>query len=226
MPPRVPRPGDVRCKGIYGSKYKKDPSKIGCQCEVMLDAGKEYCAAHDIPEGRRCRGKGRPHYALRGQVLCGLHGGKAPRNLAAAARRLDKEKLVKQVARFLEKHGFESVTNPLEELQQVAGETVAIKDYLRGFVQKIEEIRYQGGAGEQIRGELQAYQAALRDTVNVLSIMARLDIDGRLVRVEEAKALLLIKAVNGALADAGVSGELAQRIRDAIADRLEAIDQA
>jgi hypothetical protein len=222
----VPRPGDIRCQGIYGEKYRIEELR-GTQCIQTVDPEDAFCAMHkEIPEERRCHGKGKPHYAMRNQTVCGIHGGKSPQNLRAAERRRSQEKLVKQVTRFLEKNGFDAVTNPLEELQQVAGETVAIKDYLRGFVQKIEDIRYQGGSGEQIRGELQAYQAALRDTVNVLSIMARLDIDSRLVRVEEAKAALLIAAVNGALVDAGVAGELAQRIRDAIANRLEAIERA
>lgn len=226
MPARIRRPDDHPCAGIYGDKYRIE-EKRGHPCERWIAVDKEFCGAHqEIPEDRRCHGKGKPHLAMKNQHVCGIHGGKAPHNLRAAERRRVKEKLVQQVARFLEKNGFERVTNPLEELQEVAGETVAIKDYLRGFVQRIEEIRYQGGSGEQIRGELQAYQAALRDTVNVLAVMARLDIDGRLVRVEEAKAVLLIEAVNGALGDAGVSGELAQRIRDAIADRLEAIEQA
>ena len=123
------------------------------------------------------------------------------------------------------KLGFEPVENPFVALQWVAGETMAIKDVLRGEVERLESLRYQGAAGEQIRGELAAYQAALRDTVNVLSIMAKLEVDVHLARIEEAKAQILIEAVVGAMEDVGITGGLALRLREAVADRLDAANE-
>jgi hypothetical protein len=101
--------------------------------------------------------------------------------------------------------GFTAVEDPLRALQLLAGELVAVKDWLRGEVERLRAIRYTDDKGaEQLRGELTAYQAALRDTMTALATIARLNIDERLARINERQAEAVLRAIDAALDAAGV----------------------
>lgn len=155
------------------------------------------CERHKT-NGEPCRS-----WAIKGANVCRVHGGAAGQvKRKAAARRAE------QAARAaIGKLTITPVENPLTALSEVAGEIVAMKDVLRGQTERLEQIRYSGMGSEQIRGELQAYQAALRDTVHALSTIAKLNIDERLVRIEEQQAALVIKAIEAALVHAEVAAE-------------------
>ena len=154
-----------------------------------------------------------------GTGRCKLHGGSTPNQAKAAARQAAAEN-ARQAARRL---GFEPVNDPLTELQSLAGELVAVKDWLRGEVERLEQIRYQGRSGEQIRGELIAYQTALRDTVAVLAVIGRLRIDERLAAIEEAKAAIVVGAINAAIDYLGATGEQADEARRVASRHLKAV---
>jgi peptidyl-tRNA hydrolase len=167
---------------------------------------------------RKTAGWGTGHV---GTGCCRLHGGNT-RNQVVGAQRAQ---LVQQAGDAVRRLGFEPVENPFVALQWIAGEVTAVKDYLRGEVERLDSLRYQGASGEQVRGELSAYQASLRDTVNVLGLMARLDIDAHLTRIESGKAQILVDAVVGGMAEVGITGELALRLRGAVADRLQPVTE-
>ncbi|MFJ9903935.1 hypothetical protein ACIRVK_13690 [Streptomyces sp. NPDC101152] len=151
-----------------------------------------------------------------GEGRCRLHGGATRTQSSGAVRALARREAADAVRRL----GFEPVENPYRELQRLAGELVAVKDWLRGGVERLEAVRYQGGSGEQIRGELSAYQAALRDTASVLATMARLRIDERLVELSEAQARLVVAAFTAGLRAAGISGDQAILARREVARQL------
>lgn len=172
----------------------------------------EQCKATAKSTGQRCT---RP--VARGALVCRFHGGKARQVAAKAAERVSLEG-ARAVVRTL---AWQPVDNPLTALSEVAGEIVALKDHLRDEVERLERIRFEDARGaEQIRGELQAYQAALRDTVNVLGVIGKLNIDERLVRVTEAQAEMVMAAVDAALDFAGVSRETRPGAKKAAAGRL------
>lgn len=127
-------------------------------------------------QGERCR-----NFALRGARVCRFHGGRAPNVKAAAARR----EAERQAVVALSKHKSTPVDNPLAAFRDLAGEVIAVKDWLRQHVERLEQIRYQGGSGEQIRGELQAYTTALDACRRVLADYGRLNIDERLTAIDE-----------------------------------------
>lgn len=224
MAERIRRPGDVLCGGTYGEKYRQRPELRGQPCERWTDPAVGFCPMHKpIPEARRCKGKGRTHLAMKGQVLCGIHGGKNPRNLAAASRRMAEAKLEKQVTRLLAAHGVSTpVENPLKELQELAGQAKAYKDTLANIVGDLTEIRYEDAKGaEQLRSEVSLLERAIDRLGKFLVQMAQLDIDARLVRIAEIEAAIVIAAINAALADAGVTGAAATRAREIAATYLE-----
>jgi hypothetical protein len=147
---------------------------------------------------------------------CKLHGGCLPNVVKSfGTRRIDAE--ARDAVRGIV---IEDVTDPLKALARHAGEIVAVRDFLRGEVERLESIRYQAGAGEQLRAELAAYQAALRDTTAVLGMYARLNIDERLARITHRQAEIVVEALNAGLEAAGVTGEERGRARLAVAAAL------
>ena len=74
----------------------------------------------------------------------------------------------------------------LEALAQLAGEVVALKDFLSRMVASLEALSYDGGAkvGEQAKVEMLLYERALDRAERVLATIARLNVDERLVRLE------------------------------------------
>jgi hypothetical protein len=129
-----------------------------------------------------------------------MHGGKTPRSQAKAARTAVEREAREALAGF----SVAPVTNPLQALAEHAAIVIELRDYLRDQVDRLESLRYQAGAGEQIRAELSAYQAALRDTTNVLAAFARLNIDQRLAAITEAQISMVLEAIEAALNAAAV----------------------
>jgi hypothetical protein len=135
-----------------------------------------------------------------GSGRCKLHGGCAPSSNVAGAQAQAREAVIRL--------GFEPVADPIAQLASVAGELVAVKDALRGHVERLTEIRTLSAEGtEQVRAELSAYQQALRDTVSVLKVMAALNIGERMAKVSEAQLDLMKAALRYALEDAGLGLE-------------------
>lgn len=174
----------------------------------------EKCTATAKSTGQRCT---RP--VVKGARVCRYHGGKARQVAAKAAERVATDR-ARTVVRKLT---WKRVDDPLSALAELAGEITAVKDHLRGEVERLEELRYTGVAAEQIRGELQAYQAALRDTVSVLATIAKLDIDARLAAITEAQASVVMAAIDAALDAAEVARERRPEAKRAAAGRLRAV---
>lgn len=164
----------------------REGRKAGPKCHVCY------------PDGTQCN---RP--ARVGQLVCGLHGGMSPQALRAAEERLAEEKARHILARL----DVQPVGNALEELALVAGQCVAWKDACAEMVNKLreDEIRYSGREGgaltEQVRAELLLWERSLDRCITVLSAIARLGLDERLVVIEEGKAKLVAQAFAEALTE-------------------------
>ena len=184
--------------------------------ELANGAGHESprCGARKHQGTGTCRkpaGWGTDHVGI---GCCRLHGG-STRSQVAAARREQVQAQARDAVRGIV---IRDVTDPLKALARHAGEIVAVRDFLRGQVERLESLRYQAGAGEQLRAELAAYQAALRDTTQVLGVYARLNIDERLARITQRQSDIVIAALNAGLDAAGIrDGDDRQRARAAIA---------
>jgi hypothetical protein len=232
-------PDDQRCQGIYGEKYRQRPELRGQRCEQPKRPGTDYCLKHNIPDERRCTANYSKNntdpekaghrcvcWAMKGQNVCGIHGGKAPKSLAAAERRLAEADLEVKVTKTLAKLDVGPVENPLTALSQLAGQVVAWQEALADRVNALTDIRYLGGAGEQLRAEVALYERAMDRCNTVLGTIARLNIDERLMKIEEKKAAVFMEAIQAGLVAAGLTPEQTTRAKQVIAQKLRAVRAA
>lgn len=178
--------------------------------------GRRRCTAHRT-DGEPCKNS-----PLKGQVVCRYHGGAARQAKAAAVRR----QVEVEARQVLAELGVAPVEDPLAQLLKLAGEVLAWQRATAALVNGLEDgIRYRGANGaEQLRAEIALYERAMDRAVNVLSAIARLGIDERLVQVTEKQADAVVGALNAALAAAGVSGEQAEQARRAAARHLRSVE--
>lgn len=155
-----------------------------------------------------------------GYGSCKLHSGSTPSGKAVAAR----QRVKAEAEAALRGMNIEPINDPLTELAHHAGEVRAMRDVLRDEVNRLEELRYKGATGEQIRAELGAYQTALRDTTAVLVQYARLNIDERLTQIEEKKAERVVAAINAVIDFLGVTGQQAAQAREIAVRHLRAVN--
>jgi hypothetical protein len=191
---------------------------------MTMTTNPRQCTATANGTQERCR-----KFAMRGQNVCRTPGGAAPQNRRAAARRQAEQ----AATEFLTRDGStpSPVYDSLDALSLLAGEILARKDYLRAQVQQLDgELTYAhasgagiGAAAEDVRAVVAAYERALDRATKVLSILARLDLDERLMRIRGAQADTLFSAIESALIASGYSGQALADIKEAIADNLEAI---
>lgn len=178
------------------------------------------CKAHREKDGEPCT-----LWAMQGQLVCWRHGGRTPQALEGARRRKAETTAAKVLARL----DVQPVGNALVELARIAGQCVAWKDACADMVNKLraDEIRYSGREGgaltEQVRAELLLWERALDRCVVALSAMARLNLDERLVVIEERKAEKIAAALSEALNDAECDGDQAELVRIGFARRLRAV---
>jgi hypothetical protein len=232
-------PEDRRCteNTRSGEQCKKWSIGDSGKCIQHGDARSRRCTghitgvAHPDLAGERCRRIARP-----GQDVCDKHGGSTRHAKLAAARRMLEAELMTLAEAMI----GAPVDNPLTELAALAGRARAWMELLQARVEKLLEtseseerdgggdakkqgIRYQAGAGEQVRAEIQLYERAMDRLGKFLADYGRLNIDERLSQIEESKAELILKAIDAALAQAGVVGSKAAEAKQVAARHLRAV---
>jgi hypothetical protein len=160
---------------------------------------------------------------MKGQAVCLRHGGGNARSRKAGAKRIAEAELTKQANRLLVQLGADPVDNPLTALSELAGEVLAFKNALGAKVNDLAEIRYQGGAGEQLRSEVALYERAIDRAGSLLANIARLNIDERLAAITEKQAETVMQAIDAALISAGVKGQDAVEAKQVAARKLRAV---
>lgn len=139
---------------------------------------------------------------IKGAVVCGSHGGRAPQVRAAAARRVAEAKAAAAVERWSATGDMPEVTDPYGELMKLAGMAAAWRDYAAAQVERIqEEMRYSTHAGEQLRAEVAVFERAMDRSAKVLESIARLDIADKQVRLQAAQVALVVTLVQRVLDD-------------------------
>jgi hypothetical protein len=160
------------------------------------------CTAMAASTRERCQ-----RAATAGTNVCTTHGALAPQVKAAAARRLAEARAREAISRM--DIDIRPGQDPLTAMESALAETLALKDRLRAVVATLEDdqLRYAGRAGEQLRGEISAYMALLKDVSRQAESMIKLDISERRVRIEEAQALLLVGVIKNVLSDLDLTPE-------------------
>lgn len=177
----------------------------GPKCGARLRQREGTC---DLPAGW-----GTDH---KGHGRCRKHLGNTP-NVAKAA---ETQRLEAEARAVLGQLEIEPCDDWLGALQAVVGEILAWKDLWARKVAELTQVRYRTDSGEQLRAEIGLYERALDRTERVLTAVARLDLDARLLRLQEAQARMVNEIIRGVLADLNLSAELREAARPAIARRL------
>ena len=142
---------------------------------------------------RRPAGWGTDHVGI---GTCKLHGGTTKSHRAQAAAIIVDTGAREAVRR----QGVTPVHDPIAQLSLLAGEVVALKDVLGTKVAELRSWSYRGeGQEEEVSVLVTLYERALAQCHRVLSDMARLDLDTRLVRLSEAQANLLQQVIEAVL---------------------------
>jgi hypothetical protein len=132
-----------------------------------------------------------------------MHGAGSPSVKRAAARRVAEAKARAAVDAEIARTGriVKPGQDPLSVLEDSLADVVAIKERLGGIVGRLSdpELRYRGRAGEQLRGELAAYMASLRDVTKTAETMVKLDIAGKRAELDRQLAYAIVAMVKAAL---------------------------
>lgn len=175
----------------------------------------DYCGAK-TRSGRPCRQK-----AMAGGKRCYVHGGKSPQALRASAARQVEQRARRLLADLGE---VEPLGDPITALEDLAAQMVALTNLLRDCVTELEQVRYraEGMGTEQLRAEITAYLAAAARAESVLHKIVSLDIDERRLRLDEAKAAVVVAALADVLAhrDLGLDAERQRQARALLAAKL------
>jgi hypothetical protein len=145
-----------------------------------------------LKSGEQCK-----NLAIRGAVVCRMHGGSAPQIRNKAAQRVEEHVANAKIARFLAQNQIEPVDNPLEALRELAGEIVAVKGWLRDQVTHLDH--ESSVQGEQIAAVMQLYSNFLDKSERVLVNIAKLNIDERLSHIQHAQAQIMVQVFAEAL---------------------------
>lgn len=251
MSKKHPKPGDHQCAGVYGPKYRRDPGKIGQQCEQIIPADREFCVSHFVPDERRCtahyspsnrEGKGGQRctgWAMQGQNVCGFHGGQAPQNKAAAKKRMIEEKARRLVDTYGVKVQTTATEALLEEVQWTAGHVAWLRE-------RVQEIETAAGGGESALvwgvtrrksggedwGEteeaapsiwLKLYQQERTHLVRVCAEAIKAGIEERRVRLAEQQGELVAAAIKRILDELHLTREQLERVPEIVPRHLRAI---
>lgn len=181
-----------------------------------------YCSSHlrstYTAEGGQipCR-----QAAMEGQTICGKHGGKGPRALAGAERRIAEGKAQEAVRRALGAKQAVPVTDPEGELARLAGEMRARLDAAETLVADLDRVTQETTAGARLRPEVDLLRDIETGLGRLLTDMAKLGFTERMVQVTEGQQALLERALLAALDRLGLD---AGTVLPVLGDELRRLD--
>lgn len=179
------------------------------------------CTAH----ARDDDGALRPctRWPVRGLNVCPAHGGRARQSKAKAVQNLSEKAATLAIRRVLHNPDARPVTDPVAALQRLTGQLRDAVESIGERVNELESVRYEGAGAagsEQLRGEVAVWTGLMRELRGALTDLARLGLEERQVRVDEATAARLNEGVDWLLRALGVT------VTDAVSGRVEAMFRA
>lgn len=178
--------------------------------DVHPDGDTRRCVAKSSRTGERCQ-----KWAIRGSTVCGSHGGRAPQVRRAAAARNVRDQVTK-----LGLVKGRPLEDPVAALMELGGEAIALVDALKKHVAALESVGTTPGRfGEQLKPEIAAYLAAIREAERIITSIVRLNLAERLVRIDEARAQVVVTVIERVLVSAGLDPQ-ALDVRASVAREL------
>lgn len=127
--------------------------------------------------------------------VCVVHDGRARRG--GTPRPSERQKAVERATKFLQGTGVTRINDPIQAMEDLAAEVVAVKDFFRN---QITELRYESErTGEQLRAEVLLYERALDRSIKVLDLLAKLGISERRQALAEAQAVAIAGTIDNIL---------------------------
>lgn len=171
------------------------------------------CQSKSRQSGERCRNR-----VKEGAVVCHIHGGKSPNVVRKQRERIVEAKARKVLADIT--GDFDPLGNPLEALEDMAKRMIRFTEVTGGLVSRLENIRYAGAQGEQLRAEVAVYSRAMKDAADTLEKIGRLNVDGRLAAIKGWQAERVVDVVTAVLDYLGAEGEARAGAREVAAKEL------
>jgi hypothetical protein len=162
-------------------------------------------------------------WPMRGGTRCRNHGGASPQAKAKAADNLAVTRAERFADRYLRKIEIVPVTNPLEELAKLAGIAVAWQQVMQKLVDDLDQLRYRAIDTEQVRGEVLLFERSMDRAASVLAMMAKLDIENRLVKITDRQAEAVEKALLAAMYEMRIDPERMEPAMLTVAKHLRAV---
>lgn len=185
----------------------------------MVEQARTKCPATNR-EGQPCKSRLGP-----GQIVCYHHGGNLPRVKAAATLRISRDKAQQELITRM-KTAKTGRLDLIAEMELLAIEVIVFRDICRERMQKLNEIRYEGTTGEQLRAEITLYERALDRCNTVLATNVKLGIAERRQQLEEAQALVLVGVIKSILGRLRLSPEQKAIAGEVVPEELRAISAA
>jgi hypothetical protein len=171
------------------------------------------CTANSKQSGERCTNGPVP-----GASVCHMHGGKAQTTIEAADRRTVERQTImnarKSVLEMTDTEIVERYGNPAETLQWVIAISRAMAGRLQAELAEQEKLTYFDSFGNiHVRGEVGAMLKSMDMAGSHAEKAMRLGLDQRGLQLREKELALLDRALDNALAQAGVNTETQRTIR-------------
>lgn len=157
-----------------------------------------------------------------GEGPCRLHGGSTPSvSKGAKLRLVDREarELFGKIVPTLS-----PIDNPLAAYAQLASRVLAWMELMDSLLDDLRAVGFESEyAGVQAAAAVQLYERAMDRANAVLGSYARLKIDERLAAITETQKLMVIRAIEAALDEAGLDGEARESATRRAARHLRAV---
>jgi hypothetical protein len=176
------------------------------------------CTGHRKSDGAPCGMN-----PATGADVCRMHGGAAPQVAAAASRRAAEQEAERAIRRVL--GDAKPVTNPLEAILQLAGESLAWLEALRDRAQErltSGQLIYSTEHGQQAAAEIQLYERAMDKAAHVLNLAATKNVEARLTALAE-RDMARVEAAYQAVWQAGRDGLTLDEARRRAARHLRSV---
>jgi chaperonin cofactor prefoldin len=161
-----------------------------------------------------------------GDIHCSFHGGKIPRVRNAAQVRKNQLQAQYQVRkRIMLAGGHATMDDAYAELEQLAAEAAIFRQvcFERLEALKVEDWRYAGKTGEQLRSEVALYERAMDRSQKYLMDYAKLGIAEKRVKIAEAQAMILVGVIQNVLGRLDLSRDQKRIAATVVPEELRAI---